>query len=91
MNFNVIFPMAGKGSRFNYKFKPFIKISDLTFIQLAFKYFIKWKEYINNIYFIITKEQDKLFNVTSKLKDYFSDYKYKLIILDKETKGPFET
>ena len=45
MKFNIIFPMAGKGSRFGYKFKPFLKISDLTFIQLAFQPFLKHKKY----------------------------------------------
>ena len=39
---NIIFPMCGESSRFNYKFKPFLQISDLTFIELAFKYFKKY-------------------------------------------------
>ena len=55
--FSLVFPMAGKSSRFNFKFKPFIKISDLTFIELAFLYFEKWNKYISTIYFIITKQQ----------------------------------
>ena len=36
MNFNVIFPMAGESKRFNYQFKPFLQISDLTFISPPF-------------------------------------------------------
>ena len=32
---NVIFPLAGDGSRFNYDFKPFIFATDKTFIELA--------------------------------------------------------
>ena len=39
MNFNIIFPMAGESSRFDYEFKPFLQISDETFIELAYKYF----------------------------------------------------
>ncbi len=34
---NIIFPMCGKSSRFNYKFKPFIQISDLScFYKIVF-------------------------------------------------------
>ena len=89
--FSLIFPMAGKSSRFDYKFKPFIKISDLTFIELAFLYFEKWKKYISTIYFIITKEQELKFNVSEYLNKSFKNFNFKIIILDKETKGPYET
>ena len=91
MKFNIIFPMAGKGSRFGYKFKPFIKISDLTFIQLAFQPFLKHKKYINKVYFIITDEQNKDFLVNENLKKQFPNISYELITLDKDTSGPIET
>lgn len=87
--FNIIFPMAGEGSRFNYIFKPFIKISDQTFIELAYKFFKPYQNQIIKIYFIITQEQNIQFNVEKNLKEYFSNYE--LIILEKKTKGPYQT
>lgn len=51
---NIIFPMSGESSRFNYKFKPFLQISDLTFIELAFKYFKKYINSIKRVYFVVT-------------------------------------
>lgn len=87
--FNIIFPMAGEGSRFNYIFKPFIKISDQTFIELAYKFFKSYQNQIIKIYFIITQEQNIQFNVEKNLKEYFSNYE--LIILEKKTKGPYQT
>ena len=57
MKFNIIFPMAGESSRFNYNFKPFLQISDSTFLELAFKYFKFYLNNINIIYFVVTKKQ----------------------------------
>ena len=47
--FNVIFPMAGESKRFNYKFKPFLQISDETFIELAYLHFKKHEDKINQL------------------------------------------
>ena len=55
---NVIIPMAGESRRFNYEFKPFIQISDETFIELAYKYFEEYRERICKLYFIITQQQE---------------------------------
>ena len=33
MKVTVIIPMAGRGSRFDYEFKPFLKIENETFIE----------------------------------------------------------
>ena len=63
MKFNIIFPMAGESKRFNYQFKPFLQISDETFIELAYKYFKNYQNQIHNLYFIITKEQQQKFNI----------------------------
>jgi molybdopterin-guanine dinucleotide biosynthesis protein A len=49
---NVVFLMAGEGSRFGYKFKPFMKLGDQTFIEHAVEPFYKWKDNIDNVYFI---------------------------------------
>ena len=91
MKFNIIFPMAGKGSRFGYKFKPFLKISDLSFIQLAFQPFLKHQKYINKVYFIITEKQDTEYDVSNNLKNMFDGINYEVLLLENDTKGPFET
>jgi hypothetical protein len=87
--FNVIFPMAGESKRFNYKFKPFLQISDETFIELAYLHFKKHEDKINQLYFIITKEQEDYFNIRDRLTDLFK--KFHLIIIPDKTSGPFET
>ena len=33
MNLNIIIPMAGESSRFNYKFKPFLYLDNKRFIE----------------------------------------------------------
>ena len=87
----VIFPMAGKGSRFGYKFKPFLKIGDSTFIQRAVNSFDKCTSSIKEFIFIYLAEQEKEHNVSNKLKEMFPYLNYRTVILDKETKGPAET
>lgn len=95
MNFkiNLIIPMAGESSRFNYKFKPFIKISDKTFIEKVLTYFINYKEQLKNIYFIVNKEQYNKNNVKMMLDYILYDKKinFKIIILDKKTNSQYET
>lgn len=89
--FNIIFPMAGEGSRYNYKFKPFLQISDNKFIELALLHFSKYKNFIDTIYFIITLKQNTENNVDNVLKELFEEYNYKLIILDNKTNNQYET
>jgi len=89
--YNVIFPMAGRGSRFDYRFKPFIMISDLTFIQMAFSHFSKWKKDIRMIYFIFTEHQEREHNVRENISQMFSGYPHKTIILQDYTAGPYTT
>ena len=71
MTINVLFPMAGEGSRFNYKFKPFLKISDKMFVEYAFDYFKDYPDIIGKIYFIVTKEQYVDNDVERVLEDSF--------------------
>ena len=87
--FNVIFPMAGESSRFNYNFKPFLQISDTTFIELAYLHFKKYESRIHKVYFVITESQEKQFNVNHKLKNLF--HTFELIILNQKTSGPYLT
>lgn len=87
----VIIPMAGDGTRFGCAFKPFLKIRNEYFIQAAIKPFLKWQDAINEFVFVYRKDQDEKYNVSIKLKDLFSDIKYKSVILPKNTSGPVET
>ncbi len=91
LNVTLIFPMAGRGARFDYKFKPFLKIEDKTFIELALNSFKKWKDNIKETIFIFLEEQEKEFNVTQKLKEIFQDINHRCIILPNPTNGPAET
>ena len=88
-HFNIIFPMAGESKRFDYQFKPFLKLSDITFIELAYKFFKIYEDRIDLIYFIITQEQENDFHIDHELQKMFSNYK--LIILSEKTAGPFVT
>lgn len=83
--------MAGLGARFGYKFKPFLKIGDTTFIEESVKPFLKWSKRINLIYFIFLREQEINYEVSKNLKKIFKKIKFKNIILDNPTSGPVET
>jgi len=91
MKFNILFPMAGKATRFGCTFKPFIKISDLTFIEFAFVYFKKYLKNINKVYFTVTEKQYKENKVKENLSDYFSNVNFEIIILKEQTHSQFET
>jgi molybdopterin-guanine dinucleotide biosynthesis protein A len=93
MNFNIIIPMAGDGSRFDYKFKPFIKLDNRTFIEHVLDSFICYDSRIICYYFIITKEQENMHNVSKKLQELFSDIgkKIQVLCLDNKTEGPYQT
>ena len=89
---NIIFPMAGDGSRFNYKFKPFLYATEKRFIELAKGPF----NILNDIYdvqyiFIFRKDHDELCNVRNKLNEIFPNDKILFCILDEKTQGPLET
>jgi hypothetical protein len=93
MKFNVIIPMAGEGSRFEYKFKPFIKIDDRTFIEHALDSFIAYDSNILFYYFIITKEQEDKYNVSETLNQILHNIhsKIKVVCLENKTEGPYQT
>lgn len=91
-NINVIFPMAGDGSRFNYKFKPFLYATEKRFIELAKEPFNILKDIYDVQYiFIFRKDHDELCNVSNKLNEIFPNDKLLFCILDKKTQGPLET
>lgn len=65
----IIFPMAGEGQRFGNKFKPFLRIFNKTFIELAVQPFLKHKDKIKDIIFIVREDHCKQFDVINKLKE----------------------
>ena len=88
---NLIFPVAGEGSRFGGVFKPFCDIGDIKFIEYTYEPFKKWKDKISSVVFICTEEQDRIFGVEEKLKKLIYHDNVKVIKLKDTTKGPYET
>ena len=86
--------MGGKSERFGGAFKPFLKMGDLSFIELAYEPFRKWEEYIESVTFICTEEQEKAHNVAANLKRMFvtnNDVRIDLNIIGTQTEGPLQT
>ena len=75
-NVTVVFPMAGQSQRFGNKFKPFLKIFDKTFIQLALEPFLKHKDKIEKFIFIVTEEHCVKFDVVNKFKEFLLPLDY---------------
>jgi hypothetical protein len=93
MKINVVFPMAGDGTRFGGKqFKPFIDGTEKLFIELAKEPFDRYKElYSIEFYFIYRQDQEDEFNVSKKLKELFPNDVLHFCILSNKTSGPAET
>ena len=94
MKFNVIIPMGGESSRFNYNFKPLLKLDDETFIEHVLEHFIFYDDIIESYNFIITKEQNEKYNLNDKFHDLFRQSitkKLTIHIIDEKTDGPFKT
>lgn len=87
----VMFPIAGRGARFGYKFKPFLKIGSKTFIERAVESFSKNLKDIKETVFVFLKEQEEEFNVTNQLKKMFPSLKFRAVILDTPTNSHAET
>lgn len=88
----IVFPMAGKGSRFGYEFKPFLKFCGKTFIENAVEPFIKHKGNIEKIIFIFTEEQEQ----ENKVKDFLSNsfgnfFNIEFSILPNQTDSQYQT
>jgi aminoglycoside phosphotransferase (APT) family kinase protein len=90
MKINLIFPIAGKSERFEGKFKPFLQIGDITFIEKTLSSF-KRLDLIDKVYFICTVDQDNLYHVESTLKTIFSNLNVIVIKIPCQTSGPFQT
>ena len=92
MNINIIFPMAGEGARFGYTFKPFLKATEDTFIQLAKKPFEQLKNYGYTYKLIFTYRytQEKTYNVSQKLEELFPDEEFDICLIN-NSDGPLQT
>lgn len=88
---SLIFPMAGQGARFGYRFKPFLDVKGKPFIAAAFEPFRPWLSHIAKVYFVYTREQDATYDVSGRLEGMFADVPYETAILDRATVGPAET
>ena len=88
----LVFPMAGQGSRFQYKFKPFLQFCGKTFIENAVEPFIKHKSKIERVVFIFTQEQEKDNAVSAFLTETFGNiFKVDCVILPKQTDNQYQT
>jgi GTP:adenosylcobinamide-phosphate guanylyltransferase/thiamine kinase-like enzyme len=84
--------MAGKSSRFDYNFKPFLNLDNRVFIEHVMDSFDNLE--VNTFNFIIRKEQENLNQVTNKLKNVLFPHlskKINVIVIDDDTDGPFQT
>jgi aminoglycoside phosphotransferase (APT) family kinase protein/GTP:adenosylcobinamide-phosphate guanylyltransferase len=88
---NLIFPVAGQGSRFGGVFKPFLEIGDISFIEKAYEPFIKYERHIDRLVFIFTRDQEVRHNVRNRLVEMFEGKNVEAVIIEKPTHGPLET
>ena len=94
MKLNIIIPMAGESSRFNYNFKPFIKLDNKTFIEHCMSAFLKYDNIIESYNFIVTKEKEKKYEIKNELKTkLFSKYssKIQVFVLPEKTDGLYQS
>ncbi len=87
----LIFPMAGEGARFGYRFKPFLSLRGEAFIAAAVAPFRPWLADIERICFIFTRAQEQAHNVSARLAQMFAGLPIQCVILEKPTRGPAET
>ena len=85
---HVIFPMAGEGSRFGYKFKPFIKATEETFIEIAKKPFDVLGD--PTFVFAYRRVQERDYMVSGILEDIFPSSKMICSIIE-DSDGPLQT
>jgi molybdopterin-guanine dinucleotide biosynthesis protein A len=86
--------MGGESSRFNYNFKPLLKLDDRTFIEHVLDHFIHFDDIIESYNFIITKEQNEKYGLNDKFHKLFCQTitkKLKIYIIEEKTDGPFKT
>ena len=65
----VVFPMAGQGARFGYRFKPFLTFKNQLFIEAAVRPFLPFREQIAKLVFAYLEEQESAFSVRAQLAE----------------------
>ncbi len=91
---NIIFPMAGDGTRFGgEQFKPFIDGTEKLFIELAAESFepLKVAGYSLSYYFIYRDDQEERFGVKDRLSKLFAGEDIHCCVISQKTSGPVET
>ena len=91
MSVSLIFPMAGQGARFGYRFKPFLEVNGGAFIEAAFAPFRPFLDQIARVYFVFLREQEEAHHVSQRLAVLFAGVDHRAVILEKPTAGPAET
>jgi hypothetical protein len=86
----VVFPMAGEGQRFGGKFKPFLKIFDKTFIEIALQPFLKHKDSIKEIIFIVRQDHAIQFKVYDTIANFNLPVVFRTLAIE-PTNSPVET
>jgi len=66
----VVFPMAGESQRFGNKFKPFLKIFNKTFIEMAIEPFLKHSDKIKKFIFIVREDHYNQFKVLEEINKF---------------------
>ena len=88
---SLIFPMAGQGARFGYRFKPFLAFRGESFIQTAFTPFRPYLGEIARVHFVFLRDQEEAHRVAGRLSVMFADVDFRTTILPAPTAGPAET
>lgn len=91
MTLSLVFPMAGQGARFGYRFKPFLEFKGRTFIEAAFEPFRPFLGQIARVYFVFLREQEEAHRVSQRLCAMFAGVDHRAVILEEPTVGPAET
>jgi len=91
MTLSLIFPMAGEGARFGYRFKPFLALNGQTFIEAAFAPFRPHMAEIARVYFVFLRAQEEAHGVSRRLAAMFEGIDHRAVILERPTDGPAQT
>lgn len=91
MTVTLIFPMAGQGARFGYRFKPFLDFDGRSFIEAAFAPFRPFLAGIARVHFVFLREQEEAHDVSRRLARMFAGIDHRAVILAHPTVGPAET
>jgi NDP-sugar pyrophosphorylase family protein len=83
--------MAGQGARFGHRFKPFLMVDDVTFIEAAVQPFRRFAAKISRFVFVYLEAQERDFSVSRRLSQLFTGLPIESVHLESPTRGPAET